>query len=190
MNSTTKDHILNCARFVVRTEGSAGFSMRLVAVAADMSLGNLQYHFRTKARLFEALLRQYLSQYREGVEELMTGPLTRERLSEFILAVLNDEANDDERDIYAALYSYAEAGGLSDDAMDQFVKELYELLLDLLESTECDTPKNNLHLACSLLIPYFGAYGSLHGRLGGTIGDICALLTRIVWELICPNGAS
>jgi len=186
MYNSKKDLILDAARRVHREAGSSGFSMRKVAASAGMSLGNLQYHFKTKETLFEGLLNQYMEQYRNRYKEFRKLPLTRETLSVLIKEILKDEASDEDGEIYRVLYSYAEAGGMSESVMDSYIEELYQILYSLLSYTASPASADNVHLACSLLIPYFESYGLFHGKLGAPIGSIEELLTKTIWELVGP----
>ena len=50
--------------------GGAGFSTRGVAKEAGLSLGAVQHFFRTRDQLMEAMLEQFLSEYRQAYDRL------------------------------------------------------------------------------------------------------------------------
>ncbi len=184
MSNKKKDLILEAARNVLKTEGSANFSMRKVAASAGMSLGNLQYYFKTKDTLFEGLLAQYMTQYRNRYLEYMETPLTKEILAASINEILEDEATNNDKDIYQILYSYAEAGGLSKINQEDFIKEVYQLLYSFLANTDASVSARKIHLACSFLIPYFHSYSFYYKKLGASIDAIEKFLTDTVGDLI------
>lgn len=68
---STKDLIVECATQLLAREGFGGFSMRRVANAAEMSLGNLQYHFRTKDMLLHALAEVHFSRCTAALNEAL-----------------------------------------------------------------------------------------------------------------------
>lgn len=184
MANHTKKKILDSARDVLSREGSADFSMRKVAAAADMSLGNLQYHFKTKEALFQGLMDQYLSEYEQKHDEYMEEPLNREILSTFIREVLEDEVSDEEGEVYRVLYSFAEASDLSEEIKSSFARKVYGLLFSLLSHTESPASEENIHLACSLLIPYIDSYGYFHDKIGSDLDSLVNLLTDTVGRLL------
>ena len=51
----TKAHIIQAATTVLKDFGTEGLTMRKVATEAEMSLGNLQYHFRNQTALMAGL---------------------------------------------------------------------------------------------------------------------------------------
>jgi AcrR family transcriptional regulator len=58
--------ILAAAREVFIRDGHAGLSMRMVAQAADVAVGNVSYYFPSKRSLLEAMLREELADYVEA----------------------------------------------------------------------------------------------------------------------------
>jgi AcrR family transcriptional regulator len=66
----TKRSILTAGRTLLIRDGAGGFSMRKVAIAAGISLGNLQYHYKTKDDLLEGMLDWFLIEYTRELELL------------------------------------------------------------------------------------------------------------------------
>lgn len=58
----TRTRILNAAQRILVRGGAPALTLRGVAAAAKMSLGNLQYHYRSLDLLFAALLERVLEQ--------------------------------------------------------------------------------------------------------------------------------
>lgn len=68
----TRDSIVSAAAEVLIRGGYAMLSLRRVAEAAGISVGNLNYHFRTKEALLEALIERTLSAYSDRFESLLS----------------------------------------------------------------------------------------------------------------------
>jgi len=68
MNST-KNRILQAARTVLINQGSGGFSMRKVAAEAAITLGNVQYHYKTKTDLLSGLMVWYVDENRQALQQ-------------------------------------------------------------------------------------------------------------------------
>jgi len=60
LSAATRASILTSARSVLIREGGARFTVRRVAEAAQISSGNVMYHFPTKQHLMRALIREAL----------------------------------------------------------------------------------------------------------------------------------
>ncbi len=58
--------ILSAANSLFLKDGLAGLSLRRVAKASGISLGNLTYYFSSKADLFESMIAHILKQYAEA----------------------------------------------------------------------------------------------------------------------------
>lgn len=58
MSADTKNRILACARKLFQERGYNDVSMRDIADAAGIQIGNLTYHYRRKEQLLEALILQ------------------------------------------------------------------------------------------------------------------------------------
>ena len=96
MNST-KNRILQVARAVLVKQGSGGFSMRKVAAEAAITLGNVQYHYKTKTDLLSGLMVWYVAENRHTLLQTMNErEVGKAGLRTFILAVLSDEADSDD----------------------------------------------------------------------------------------------
>ena len=131
MNST-KDLILQAARAVLIKQGSGGFSVRKVAAEAAIALGNVQYHYKTKADLISGLMVWYVAENRQALLHAMNDvEAGKKGLRAFIHAVLVDETDSDEIKLSLAMVSCAEAEALTHQ-FGAFYDEIYALLADFL----------------------------------------------------------
>ena len=69
----TEQAILEAAERVLVEDGYHRFSVRRVAAAAEVTVGNLQYHFPTRDRLIEAMLDACISRYLDFFDTLREG---------------------------------------------------------------------------------------------------------------------
>jgi AcrR family transcriptional regulator len=71
--------ILEAAERVLVEDGYHRFSVRRVAAAAGVTVGNLQYHFPTRDRLIEAMLDACIGRYLDFFDSLREGAGDRPR---------------------------------------------------------------------------------------------------------------
>ncbi len=82
--------ILKAAEDILIDTGYHNFSLRKVATQAGISLGNLQYYFRTKQSLTSALLDNIIEDYLNVFDELRGQGSPKEQLSKIIAHVISD----------------------------------------------------------------------------------------------------
>jgi AcrR family transcriptional regulator len=66
---STRDRILDTALALFNTQGIASVSMRAVAAGANMSVGNLTYHFPNRDSLVQGLLNRLIKELNAKIEE-------------------------------------------------------------------------------------------------------------------------
>ncbi|MBR9910086.1 MAG: TetR/AcrR family transcriptional regulator [Gammaproteobacteria bacterium] len=84
------DKIVECALQLLIERGYHNFSMRKVADAAGISIGNLQYYFPCKDALVEAMLDNTLQAYNELFNEIRHRGTPRQQFIELVTAVTRD----------------------------------------------------------------------------------------------------
>lgn len=87
--------IITAAENILIEEGYHNFSLRKVATAAGIKLGNLQYYFPTKDELVKAMLNQVIQVYLEKFEALRTsaGDDPKQQLTTLIKHIITDLNN-------------------------------------------------------------------------------------------------
>lgn len=119
----TREQILHAALVILIKEGYTALSMRRVAAACDMKLGNLTYHFRTREDLVRELLDAVIRAYEIEFEGLahMPGVPPEERLAEICGLVLEDITTQKTTRLFPELWALAN----HDEFVFDRVKELY-----------------------------------------------------------------
>ncbi|MCP4162396.1 MAG: TetR/AcrR family transcriptional regulator [Deltaproteobacteria bacterium] len=179
-----KELIIKVAHKVLTQDGGSSFSMRKVAVESSMSLGNLQYYFKTKSDLIHGILEKYLVTYQTELKIYLDHCNKGQRgLEEFINNILIDIINDDDN-FFIALFSFAELKGI-DSSLKLFYEELYKILkeaIKIISDIKCITVK--LNRATSLLLPYFEGFDSLSTYVKIDSEGIAKVLADTVWSLL------
>ncbi|WP_226017989.1 TetR/AcrR family transcriptional regulator [Novosphingobium sp. FKTRR1] len=88
----TVDAILKAAHDVLINEGASAFTVRRIATACGMKVGNVSYHFPRKELLIQILLDELLENYDKLLEAEVRRPdlLPEERLRMIIVMCLDD----------------------------------------------------------------------------------------------------
>ena len=113
--------ILSASRAVFVRDGHAGLTMRKVADAAGLGVGNLSYYFNSKSALIEATLREELADYVE--EHARQFEADRHSPLEILLNVIGfyvANARHSHR-FFFQMWGYA----ASDDAAKALIRDLY-----------------------------------------------------------------
>ena len=179
-----KEKIIEAACITLIREGSSNFSMRKVADDLSMSLGNLQYHFKTKSDLIQGILKRYIGIYKIEFEKFIyDSNKGRKVLEQFIKKILIDEVNDDDP-FFIALYGFAEQKGM-DIPLKFFYGELFTLLGQALEEI-ADSPcsPEAIYRGTALLLPYIEGYGSVGSYVKLDHDEMSILLADTLWNIL------
>lgn len=140
----TREAIVSAAADVLVTRGNAGLTLKRVADAAGVSVGNLNYHFRTKENLLEALIERTLSSYSTRFTEL----LSRDRsvdgnaLTDLVRWVMDDSTSREYTLLFRELWAMASQNPAICSAMDKFYDRSIAAAMELL-SSRADIPHND-----------------------------------------------
>ena len=116
--------ILEQATQVLMRDGYSQLSLRRVAQAAGVTLGNLQYYFPTKPDLVEAMLVHVVTGYVETFDRLMAEVEGRpeDQLTAVLTYVIRDLTSPRTTVLFPELWSMAN----HEPAVQQYVEDLYE----------------------------------------------------------------
>ena len=79
MNST-KERILHVARVLFNENGYKNVTIRMIALELNMSSGNLNYHYKKREDILEALYFQMVTVFDERIEKLGTEKITLSKM--------------------------------------------------------------------------------------------------------------
>lgn len=136
----TREQILHAALGLLIEEGYRAMSMRRVAAACGMKLGNLTYHFPTREDLVRELLDAVISSYEIEFVEIvhMQGMPPEERLAEVCGLVLEDIRSRKTTRVFPELWALSN----HDTFVLERVQELYSRarapLLEIIEEMRPD----------------------------------------------------
>jgi AcrR family transcriptional regulator len=130
--SATVGRILAAARRVLVQEGYAGFSMRRVAAALGMSVGNLTYHFPSKSQLLRALIQDTLDDYRALFEEYrkQVGGDPEASLRGLLGYLMRDSASESTSKLFRELWALAAHDAGIAAEMDAFYDAAIDAVID------------------------------------------------------------
>lgn len=150
-----------------------------------MSLGNLQYYYRSRTDLLDGLLTNYIEEYRRGFDELMQVAGTgKERLRTLIGEILKEIETDEELAFFRALFSFTEIE-VVEEVLSRYYRDLYDLLAGGLAQLGGQGPESDgVQQGASLLLPYFDGYGLTAPHLGVGRERMTEMLSEIVWGML------
>jgi AcrR family transcriptional regulator len=120
--------VLDATEARLLEQGADGVSVRAVAEALGMSVGNLQYYFPTRAALLDAVFRRHADRFRDDLAALVTtGMQPRAVLAAVVDHWLATQARAEQR-LFWSLWAIS----AHDDAARATMTSVYRELLDFL----------------------------------------------------------
>lgn len=155
-----RQFILEKTEALLIREGGAGLSMRKVADACGMSLGNLQYHYATREALLEALLASFIANYVALVQDRPfqpSGDLRRD-LSGLVSSGLELLDSTDASRVFKELWAAAQQSDSLAREMTRYYRELAGFYAQTLRSLDAAADEDRINRAVSVLMPLFEGY--------------------------------
>lgn len=181
----TKDAIIHAAIGVLKTVGMEGLTMRRVAAAADISLGNLQYHYVNKTALLAGLAGYYFGACERLLDEYEHRPGARlqEQLRALILYHLDhvDHISDMCR-IFREMWALATRDEAIHDQLMAYYRAAFYKLVQLIEAM--GVQKRQAKELAALLIPFIEGYSiTIHAGLQSK-AQTAKMLVRLCESLL------
>lgn len=156
----TKTLIILAAIEILKSEGTEGLTMRKVANAAGISLGNLQYHYKDRAALMGGIAGYYFDACGAMFEQYEYFPpngTAQEQLRGFLRGFLShfDQISDMCR-MFREIWSLSTRNNDIHEQMVAYYKATLQKLTGLLLPL-CKTEDGAVAMA-SFLMPYFEGY--------------------------------
>ena len=180
----TKQRIAEATLALLRQTGMDGLTMRQVAQAAELSLGNLQYHFKSKQLLLAYTAEHYFGVHDAAATALVGPGLDKgepEAVRAFVTALLADAER-----ISDACLVFRELWAVStrDDAVEKQVHDYYARMSEALVELWRPCGQDNARRATALLLPYIDGYSISHRALPVGREDVAEMLTGLVCGLL------
>jgi len=180
----TKDLIISSAIRVLLTHGTEGLSMRKVAGEANMSLGNLQYHFRDKAALMEGLGEHYFGECARMLDGYRHSPADGSaelQLYRFITYLLDHVDHSDQVSEMCRVFREMWALSARDAEIQQQLVAYYRTIVSKLSAlcVQVCSSKASADQLASLLLPYIEGYSITHGALPLRKPDVTSMLVKL-----------
>ncbi|RZU50145.1 TetR family transcriptional regulator [Krasilnikovia cinnamomea] len=177
--------LLDHAARILVEHGHAALTVRSVAAAAGISLGNLQYYFRTRADLVTALLDRHLSAASDRISAPLSAPADPHAAIDMLLAEQCD------RDIAAVFYELW-AMAAHDPAVAQAVRGFYDRYLtavaELISTVAPNVPASTAHARARVFVGLLEGMSLLRsGLIADADGRSDALVRRLAGTLLTDN---
>jgi AcrR family transcriptional regulator len=131
--ANTRELVLKSARELLVRNGYADFSIRRVADAAGITVGNLTYHFPSKRELVRALIESLIADYLGAKQRLYSDASAQpeRRLERLIDWLIRDAASASTQRLFRELWTMA----LHDPAVTRIVDDFYDYGIDAIATT-------------------------------------------------------
>ena len=181
----TRNHIIDAAISVLKTHGTEGLTMRKVASEAEMSLGNLQYHFKDRPALMAGLAERYFGECAEMLNDYQHTPEAgepEEKLRNLILFLLDhvDHISDMCR-IFREIWALS----ARDENIHAQMVGYYEITITKLSAllAPLSGDGNVATRMAHLLVPYIEGYSITFKALSEDKIETAEMLAKACWAL-------
>jgi len=126
----TVDAILKAAHSVLIDEGASAFTIRRIATASGMKVGNVSYHFPRKEMLIKIMLDELLESYDKLLESEVRRPgiSPEERLRLMIVICLDDIAGKRTTRLFTELWALANTNAFVADRVRAFYQRVHDFI--------------------------------------------------------------
>lgn len=130
----TVEQILQAATTVLIEEGASAFSVRRIAAACGMQVGNVSYHFPRKEMLVQVLLDKIMEFYDAKLETNVRQPQlsAEERLERIIVMCLDDISTKRTTHLFTELWALANHNGIVADRVEAFYARVHEVIGEII----------------------------------------------------------
>lgn len=182
------EDILDAATKILTDEGYANFSLRKVADAADIKLGNLQYYFPAKEDLLDAMLKRLFDDYAASLAKLAQSKRgnAKNHLLMMVDYLLKDQETQESCSIFWELWALS----AREESVAAIMNGYYDVYLEQIANTLLEVApklsKRRAHRHAAVIVSMIEGASLLRGfgkprrgLLGGfekTIREVCIYL--------------
>ena len=180
----TKDHIIRSAIDVLQAYGTEGLTMRKVAGEANMSLGNLQYHFKDKASLMGGLAEYYFGECSSMLDGYQHSPAhgsPEEQLHRFIGSLLEHVDHGDQISDMCRVFREMWALSTRDSGIHRQLVNYYQVTTEKLAAVLFPITSNeqSANQLASVILTYIEGYSITSEALPVDRKETAQMLTTL-----------
>lgn len=175
----TVDAILRAALTVLLDEGAESFTIRRVAAACGLRVGNVSYHFPKKEMLIQVLLDEIMEKYHAKLEVNVRKPALsdEERLKLVILICLEDICGKRTTRLFTELWALANHNDFIAERVEAFYAKVHDVIGEYVQRINPALSKDEVH-TLSLFIsasmegttPFLGYQKPWNAKMPALIG--------------------
>ncbi len=161
--------------------------MRRVADETGISLGNLQYHYKTREELLATILDDFLSNYLSGNWEKSKKDAAEPSpsLEQVFLQILTHDSFDDCTVVFKEIWSLAQRNAGIDQLLVDFYQQSHRFLCQLLSSTSTSAvEQEKAERTADILLPFLEGYCVTRKALRSDPGILSADLAHLTNALL------
>ncbi len=138
------EQILRAALGILVEQGYRAVTMRAIAKACDMKLGNITYYFPTRDELVRALLDAIISSYEESFEAISheEGASVEVRFESIIRLILEDITSKKTTRLFPELWALANHDPFVSERVDELYRRARVVLNELIAEINPDLPED------------------------------------------------
>ncbi len=143
----TVDAILKAAHTVLIEEGASAFTIRRIATASGMKVGNVSYHFPRKEMLIKIMLDELLDSYDKLLESEVRQPgiTPEEQLRLIIVICLDDIAGKRTTRLFTELWALANTNAFVADRVRAFYQRVHDFIGDAVHAVNPALSPDEVH---------------------------------------------
>ncbi len=191
----TVDAILKAALEVLIEEGAGAFTIRRIAAACGMKVGNVSYHFPKKEMLVQVLLDDLLASYDKTLDRRVRQPglSAEERLRLIILICLEDIAGKRTTRLFTELWALANQSEFIADRVRAFYLSVHGVIGEVVAELNPALSPDEVHTVALYIsacmegaTPFLGYQKPWADKMPAFIGIACTQLVALA-KTITPR---
>jgi AcrR family transcriptional regulator len=184
----TVDAILKAALDVLIEEGASAFTIRRIAAACGMKVGNVSYHFPRKEMLIQVLLDELLDSYDKLLEDRVRQPdlSAEERLRLLIVICLEDIAGKRTTRLFTELWALANHNEFVAERVRVFYQRVHDFISEYVAQINPDLSAEELrtvalYISASMegATPFLGYHKPWAAKMPAIIGIASKVLVEL-----------
>lgn len=160
--SETAQLALQCLEDLAREKGLDDVSMRDVARGLGVSLAALQYHYPTKAALFDAFVQRSFDGYRERLQRISSESEAQARFTNVLRFVARETLATAQGGVLAMIEARAHHDEASNQALQRFMRSYLEVMGTTIAAEFPDLPAKEVLLCAALVCSQLEGLASIY----------------------------